>query len=236
MKKIINHPRFGEIVAMRSRRARRISVSVRPPAVVRLSIPAVCSWREGLDFLAEKEQWIAQTLEKVAMKHPLRIIEPPYSTDRHTLVMTPSETDKVTARVTADTISVTYPRHISHTAPEVQDAVRKAITHALRLEAKTVLPAMVETLACRHGFRYGKVTVRATKSRWGSCSSSGDISLCLFLMRVPDHLKEYIILHELCHTRYRDHSPRFHKLLDSLLGGREKELGKELKQYCTDVF
>ncbi len=235
MKKVINHPKFGDIVAVRSRRARRISVSVRPPAVVRLSIPAVCSWREGLAFLADKEQWITRTLEKVAQKHPVHIIEPPYSTDRRNLVMSPADTDKITARVTSDTIAVSYPCRISHTDPQVQDTARKAITRALSLEAKQTLPAMVEEIASRHGFRYGKVTVRATKSRWGSCSSTGDLSLCVFLMRVPDHLKEYIILHELCHTRYRDHSPRFHKLLDGLLGGREKELGRELKQYRTDV-
>lgn len=149
--------------------------------------------------------------------------------------MNPSDADSITARVTSDTITVNYPRRMSHTEPKVQDIARKAIIHALRLEAKQILPTMVESIAHRHGFRYGKVTVRATKSRWGSCSSKGDISLCVFLMRVPDYLKEYIILHELCHTRHRDHSPRFHKLLDSLLGGREKQLAKELKKYRTDV-
>jgi predicted metal-dependent hydrolase len=236
MQKIFEHPRFGDIVISRSRAARRISLSVRPPAKVRLSLPVACSWKEGLNFLAEKEQWIAETLAKVALKNPVLVIEPPYATTRRTLVLKPSDTDKVSARVTSDAISVTYPRTMSHTDADVQAVVRKAITHAFKLEAMQVLPAMVDDLARRHGFRYGKVGVRATTSRWGSCSSAGDISLCVFLMRMPDHLKEFIILHELCHTRHRDHSPRFHQLLDSLLGGREKELAQEMKKYRTDVI
>lgn len=106
---------------------------------------------------------------------------------------------------------------------------------ALRAEAKALLPGMVEELAARYGFRYGKVTVRATRSRWGSCSSRNDISLSIFLVRLPLPLIEYVIVHELCHTCHKDHSARFHALADTLLGGREKELAREIRRYVPDV-
>lgn len=221
---------------MRTRRVRRISVSIRPPGKVRLTIPAVCSVREGLDFLREKDAWIAATLEKMAAKHPVKIIEPPYSTLRHELVFIPAATDKVLVRVGHGKIAVTYPSRFPISEPDVQDGARKGIIHALKLEAKEVLPPLVDELAHRHGFRYGRVTVRATTSRWGSCSPDNNISLSVFLMCVPQHLREYIILHELCHTRYKDHSAKFHHLLDSLLDGREKELAAELRKYHTDII
>ena len=99
----------------------------------------------------------------------------------------------------------------------------------LRREAKRVLPAMVERLAARNNFRYGKITIRATRSKWGCCTSQNNLSLSLFLMTLPTHLQEFVVLHELCHTVHHNHSAEFHALLDKVTGGREKELSRQLK-------
>ena len=99
----------------------------------------------------------------------------------------------------------------------------------LRREAKRILPAMVERLAQQYGFKYGRVTIRATRSKWGCCTSRNNLSLSLFLMTLPTHLQEFVVLHELCHTVHHNHSAEFHALLDSVTGGREKELNRQLK-------
>jgi ribosomal protein S18 acetylase RimI-like enzyme len=88
---------------------------------------------------------------------------------------------------------------------------------------------MVERLAAKHCFSYGNVTIRATRSKWGCCTSQNNLSLSLFLMTLPTHLQEFVVLHELCHTVYHDHSDKFHTLLDKVTGGREKELNRQLK-------
>ena len=100
---------------------------------------------------------------------------------------------------------------------------------ALRREAKRVLPAMVERLAQQHGFRYGRVTIRATRSKWGCCTSQNNLSLSLFLMTLPTHLQEFVVLHELCHTVHHNHSAEFHALLNKVTCGREAELNRQLK-------
>ena len=100
---------------------------------------------------------------------------------------------------------------------------------ALRREAKRILPAMVERLARQHGFSYGRVTIRATRSKWGCCTSQNNLSLSLFLMTLPTHLQEFVVLHELCHTLHHNHSAEFHALLNRVTGGREKELNRQLK-------
>lgn len=105
---------------------------------------------------------------------------------------------------------------------------------ALRAEAKTLLPPMVARLAAEHGFRHGAVRVKATKSRWGSCTSRNDINLSLSLAALPRHLAEYIVLHELCHTVHKNHSARFHALLDRVTSGQSKALNKELRKYRPD--
>lgn len=103
----------------------------------------------------------------------------------------------------------------------------------LRARAKATLPQRVAELASRHGLKYGKVSIRASRTKWGSCSAVGNISLSLYLMILPEHLRDYVILHELAHTVHHNHSPRFHALVNSLTDGQEKTLARELKEYST---
>lgn len=103
----------------------------------------------------------------------------------------------------------------------------------LRRSAKAALPAKVEYFARRFGFSYGKVTIRAARTKWGCCTGRNNISLSLFLMTLPEHLQDYVIIHELCHTVHHNHSARFHALADKCLGGREKELQRELRNCHT---
>ncbi|MBQ1957630.1 MAG: M48 family metallopeptidase, partial [Alistipes sp.] len=102
---------------------------------------------------------------------------------------------------------------------------------ALRLKAKSYLPARLEELSQITGLKYNKVTIRAARTKWGSCTGQNNISLSLYLMTLPKHLIDYVLLHELCHTVHHNHSPKFHALLDKILGGKEKILAKELRLY-----
>jgi len=101
----------------------------------------------------------------------------------------------------------------------------------MRARAKSILPARIAALAAAHGFRYNKIFIKNNRSNWGSCSSKGNINLNLQLMRLPEELQDYVMLHELCHLVHPNHGPEFHKLLSSLCD--EKRLQKELKQYRT---
>ena len=101
----------------------------------------------------------------------------------------------------------------------------------MRREAKALLPARVEYWAQKFGFCYGRVTIRAARSKWGSCSGENNISLSLFLMSLPEHLRDYVIIHELCHTVHHNHSAAFHELVDKCLGGNEKNLRRELRRF-----
>ena len=101
----------------------------------------------------------------------------------------------------------------------------------LRREARCTLPPLVERLAREHGFQYSALSISSAHTRWGSCSGKNSISLSLYIMTLPEHLREFIILHELCHTRHHNHSAAFHALLDSCVCGKEKLLNKELRSY-----
>ncbi len=187
------YPEVGEVTLSKTRRATRITLSVKPNGVVRLSYPWWVTQKRALDFLGQKQEWIAEARRKMAEKYRP---QPPLD--------------------------------------EAGKAAKKRAVEILRAEAKAILPPMVSRLAAEHGFRHGQVRIKATRSRWGSCTARGDINLSLSLAALPQHLAEYIVLHELCHTVHRNHSAHFHALLDHVTGGRSKALNKELRAYRPD--
>ena len=84
----------------------------------------------------------------------------------------------------------------------------------MRSKAKALLPARLFELASRYGFTYNKVTIKHNSTNWGSCSTRNNINLNLNIVRLPDPLRDYVLLHELCHLRHHDHGQAFHLLLE----------------------
>ena len=95
-------------------------------------------------------------------------------------------------------------------------AVAPEQIEAMRQEAKMLLPRRLSELAERYGFSYGRVFIKHNSSNWGSCSARGNINLNLNLVRLPQLLRDHVILHELCHLRHPNHGPEFHALLERL--------------------
>lgn len=115
--------------------------------------------------------------------------------------------------------------------PPLPPDEEKARIETLRQAAQADLPARTERLAQALGLKYGRLTIRASQTKWGSCSGCNNLSLSVFLMALPEHLRDYVIVHELCHTVHHNHSAQFHALVDTYLGGREKALARELRAY-----
>lgn len=103
----------------------------------------------------------------------------------------------------------------------------------LKSDAETAFPEKVRAIAEEYGFRYRSVRIGTAYSKWGSCSRDNVIMLSVFLVNIPEHLQNFVILHELCHTVHHNHSARFHALLDRACGGKEKELRRELRKWHT---
>lgn len=101
---------------------------------------------------------------------------------------------------------------------------------ALRAQAKNELPPRLAELAKKYGFHYNQVRIKHNSSNWGSCSAKGNINLNLNLVRIPAELRDYVMLHELCHLRYLNHGPEFHALLEHVCPGH-RDLQQRLKMH-----
>ena len=96
-------------------------------------------------------------------------------------------------------------------------AVRSALEGWYRREAAGHLPQRLGELAGKLGVTPGRISIRSQKTRWGSCSDRGTISLNWRLMLVSSELVDYILVHELCHLRHMDHSAKFWELVGGLI-------------------
>ncbi len=100
----------------------------------------------------------------------------------------------------------------------------------MRVLAKEILPPRLEELAREHSFQYNQVRIKNNVSNWGSCSRKGNINLNLNLVRLPEDLRDYVMLHELCHLKHPNHGPGFHSLLESVCPEHRKK-EKELRKF-----
>ena len=204
---IVQYRDIGEVRYVVNRRARNLSIRINQQGEVRVTIPRYVSQRRAESFLRSKQTWILNKLNEMQIRTRLGRI--------------PQQGDMLNVR------GKVFPIEFRDGTGSAEDAVWRI----LLAEAREYLPGRVELLAGKHGFEVSGIKIRRMKTRWGSCTARGSINLNSWLMMLPDHLTDYVILHEMVHTRHRDHSPAFWGALDSMTGGQSKALRKELKGY-----
>jgi predicted metal-dependent hydrolase len=236
--KLIHHNEFGDIRLIKSSRAKNISISVRPFQGIKVTLPFYVSFSRAEKFILQKESWLRKNMGKIRAaesNHTIFDENTDFRTAEHTLHIEQAGVDKTIVKITGKQIMVQYPRSADIKSKEIQDMIRWGIEAAWRKEAKKYLPERLGGLARAHGFSYNRIFIKNNKTRWGSCSSKNNINLSLHMMRLPQHLIDYVVLHELTHTIHRNHSKKFWKQLDKTTGDA-KLLDKELSQYRLDIY
>lgn len=235
----INIEGIGPVLFERSIKAKHVSIRIKPLAGVRVVVPMRVSFGKAEEFLLTKTDWIKHHLQQVKNQEEKRTIysqSQVFYTFNHTLQLRPLPgLNTAKAQVSKGTLFVSYPDYKSETDEEVQQFIRQAIEATYRLEAKAYLPERVAHFAQKFGFSYNKVVIKNTSTRWGSCSATNNINLNLHLMRLPEALRDYVILHELAHTVEKNHGPRFWALLERI-SGDARGLDKQMKAYRVAIY
>jgi len=204
---------------IRSPRARRYLLRLDQDGAARLVIPRRGSQAEAMRFLERSRGWLERRVAAWRSRENLR---QPWN-DGATLLF---HGEPVQLRVESDIFGTTLSfageslRGVTPAA-DYRDAIQ---THLRRL-AERDLPPRTRELAQLHGITISRVTVRAQKTRWGSCSARGTISLNWRLIHAPPFVQDYLIIHELMHRRQMNHSARYWKLVaDAFPRWQEAEL------------
>lgn len=227
-KQIVYESEFGQVFIVTRRTARNVTMRMKEDGL-HITTPPYRSVKALFD--------VVQPYRERLLKLKGEVAPPSFNWDYAIkaecfhLWLEPSRLKNFTVRSVEEGVKICCPHDTDFSSPRVQALVRSAVARALKKKAEEYLPPLVALWAQRFqlGFRLVKIT--KARSRWGSCSSDRNISLSYYLMLLPAHLMDYVILHELAHTQEMNHGPRFWELLDRMTEGKALALRKELRQY-----
>lgn len=220
---------LGKVVVSRGRSSRYVRLGVTPAGDIKVSAPLftpmyfiknlVKKSRSELAVMVQKYRTNYTRDEKIGKSHSLVI----------------NHSDQASAvRYKKPNILVSINENDDILDNEIQSGIRELVVKALRNEAKAYLPRRVRYIADTFGFEYENLRFSHAKSRWGSCNSDGTISLNIALMKLPFELIDYVIIHELAHTKYLNHSQEFWELVEKC-DAHYKTNRKTLKNHSPHI-
>lgn len=195
---------LGKVIVSRGRSAKYVRLGVTTAGDIKVSAPLFTPMYFIKGFVKKSRAEVSQMITKYRTQ---------YTKDEtigksHSLLISES----------SGSSNVTYkkPHILVALSPEddildetIQSEIRAMVVKALRIEAKAYLPRRLEHIASTYGFEYSNLRFSHAKGRWGSCNNDGTISLNIALMKLPFELIDYVIIHELAHTRNLNHSAEF---------------------------
>ena len=198
------------LTVRRNRAARRISLRIDVPrrgAV--LTLPARAGLSAGLDFVAEKAIWLRNAYARLPAPVPFAdgaVI--PLRGRPHRIAHRPLAKGGVWQE--QDTLVVAG----------AAEHLPRRLGDWLKREAQSLLEAKTREKAAEAGRAVGRVSVRDTRSRWGSCARDGRVHYSWRLIFAPDFVLDYVVAHEVAHLVYMSHGPRFRAVVDRLTAHR----------------
>ena len=203
---IITDEEFGEIVVKKRSLAKTVSLKIAPDGRIQITMPPYAPMlaAKALIKTSRKQirELVSQYREKLSYTKNQQI-----GKSHNLLIQTTTKPSSV--KIVGTQILAEINEAESVESATNQQLIRSKILAALRKEAKSYLPRRLSFLAEEHGFSFARSKITHSSSRWGSCSSSGTISLNIGMMNLPFELIDYVIIHELCHTRHMNHSTKF---------------------------
>lgn len=187
-------------------RARRLTLRIDPTgAGAIVTLPSGLKSRDGIEFAERKADWLIDRLDSLPKQVPFGDgTEMPLRGIPHRIRHRPESRGPVWLE-----------NGEIHVAGRPEHLPRRVVDW-LKAEARRELTARARDKAARIDRTVGRVTVRDTKSRWGSCSANGNLSFCWRLILAPENVLDYVVAHEVAHLIERNHGPRFWNLVREL--------------------
>ncbi len=208
-----------------TRKARkRICIRISPDLSVRVSAPPQATEKQIQRVLSNKAHWIAKKLDELESFHPLPTPKEYISGETFCYL---GRQYRLKVEPVGSKYAKLKGKFLIVTAEDKHDrqAVKKAVESWYRQRAEQTFERYQKKCADvvgRHGIPEATLTLRKMRTRWGSCSSTGRITINTNLIQAPVHCIEYVIMHELCHLKHHNHSKAFYKLLTQCMPDWQK--------------
>ena len=216
---------IGPVTLVKSAQNRNLRLTVTASGI-RVSMPQWTPYSAGSAFALSQADWITAELAKQTtdlLENGQRVGKMHYVRFEQILSNRPA-----TSRVTGTEVVIGIKPGEHSGDYEIQKRARQAAARALKREAERLLPPRVANLAATHGHAYRSITIKALKRRWGSCDSKQQLTFNLYLMELPWEYIDYVLKHELAHTKQMNHGPAFWKVLEAM-EPQARQLAKRLR-------
>ena len=188
----------------KSSKAKRLIVKIDNKGNVELVLPKYVTYKEGRQFILSKKDWIKKHLNESSKK-----VEGFHFLGKNIKIdISEGKKNNLRFDVEQDILFCESKQKIDE---------QQAYEAWLRIAAKEYIPDRTFYLANAYGFKVNKITIRNQKTRWGSCNSKGNLSFNLSLMKFSEEIIDYVIIHELCHLKFMNHSEDFWMLVSSFI-------------------
>ena len=228
---IITDDEFGEIIVQRHSKSNKVNLRITPDGRLKIVMPTYTPLFAAKTLLKTSRSQIRQIINE--RQETLSYTQDqPIGKSHHLLFQKTTDASKITLSGTQIIAKINEEDDIL--SQKIQQQIRQKVVTALRKEAKSYLPRRLKFLASEHDFYYQTTKITHASSRWGSCSSRGTISLNIGLMNFQFELIDYVIIHELCHTRHMNHSTNFWREVEKY-DPNYKSHRNTLKQYSPNI-
>lgn len=227
--KVINVPEIGTVTFQKRAGTGSMRLHIQGSRV-KVTLPKRVPYAVAEKFVLSRKQWILDNLEPVSL-----ILDGAYIGKQHRVVINEKSVTRPSGRVNQNRISVTLPTGLYQQSSEAQRVIIRACERALAQETTDLVIPRLQDLAYEHQFEIGSVSVKRLRSRWGSCDSRRNIVLNSYLAQLPWPLIDYVLIHELAHTRHLDHSAQFWAVVASIYDDY-KERRKATKSYSPHII
>lgn len=227
-KRILSDPDFGQIIIRTRSTARNITMRTKPDGL-HVTVPPRSLTSKIRSVIEGYRERLLENWEKTSPKDfdiHFRIEAPCFR-----LKLAFGQLKCFTLKMNEEETILYCPQNADFSSESTQRLIRNAIIRALKKAASAYLPTLLQALSERYELPFKRVRITGSRGRWGSCSSAKSINLSCYLMLLPPNLMDYVLLHELAHTREMNHGPQFWELLDELTEGMAHHLRKELRTY-----
>ncbi len=200
--------------------SKTIKITLKPQKQILVTMPYFCPYKKAKEFLDENFEKIKSfNFEPQKLSQDLK-------TKFDTLKIV--EAQELKTKISKNIVWFYYPKNLDFSSPLIQNELRKAHFSALKIEARNYLIQRLDFLSKKYGFQYKKVFLKNQKTRFGSCSFQNNINLNINLMNYDFDVIDYVLIHELVHTRVKNHSSAFWSEVEKYCP-KYKELRRKLK-------
>ena len=220
---------IGDVIITKHARSKNIRIRI-IGSRVKVSIPRWVPYKYALKYTEQKKPWIKENIKqkscfysgaKIGKHHELQLIK--------------NTKEKLRSQITEKKVYVYIPEKYNLSDEVVQRKIQSACEKALTKECSALLPNKLHLLSLMNQLDYKSLAYKRLTSRWGSCDAYKNITINTHLIQLPDRLIDYVLIHELAHTKIMNHGSAFWQLVERCMPDY-KEFRSELKTYAPEVL